>query len=120
MENNSRHNTAQEHYHLFSFRVIFFTKKDDPKFRDVIESLSSATSTISLGILRTLILYENGIKPAANTLSQHYIHLLFHKDSIATATLISGYIEAFRMAKGKIFFFFIRVKFDGLFENLVS
>ena len=86
--------------------MIIFTKKDDSEFRNVVESLATAMSSVGLGILSTIVLYENGIKPGTGVLSQHYVHLKFPNDPIATAGLISGYIEASRMAKGKFFFVF--------------
>ena len=66
----------------------------------MIESFAAATCSNSLGIITTLLLYEKGAKPHG-VLSQHFIHLILHKDKIQVAELISGYIEAIRMSKGK-------------------
>ena len=77
--------------------MVIFTKNDDAKFRNVIESLSS----VSLGIHTTLILYEKDAKHDSSSLSHHHIRLLLRKDPAEMAGLISGYFKAFNMAKGK-------------------
>ena len=83
---------------MIIFRVVILTKRDDEKYRCVIESLSAPTSSVSLGVQTTLILYEKGLK-CRGSLSKHFIHLLLHDQFVEVAELISGFIEACKMAK---------------------
>ena len=82
------------------YRVVILTKMDDDKFRNVIESLSSSTASVSLGIQTTLFLYEKGVK-SCRQLSQHYIHLLLNQNPVEVAEMISGFFEALKIAKHK-------------------